>query len=60
MPYGFLALPRILLVGHRWVTVSSNLIFPYRPRHRFDHLVALLSQSVSQLTLLACNTKISR
>ena len=27
MSDGFLSLPEILSFGHRWVTVSSNLIF---------------------------------
>lgn len=47
MSDGFLLLPKTLRFGHRWVTVSSNLIFPHRPRHRFAHLEALLSRSAT-------------
>lgn len=50
MPDGFLTPPRNLRFGHRWVTVSLNLISPDWPRHRFGHLEALLSRSATQLT----------
>jgi len=57
MPDGFLSLTKFLSFGHRWVTVSSNLGFSCLPRHRLSHLDALLSQSVTQLTLPACNAE---
>lgn len=54
---GFISLPRFLRFGHRLVTVSSNLSFSYRPRQRLGHLEALLSLSVTQLTLPSCNAQ---
>ena len=57
MPDGFLPPPRVLRFGHRWVTVSPNLIFPRRPRHRLGHLEALLSRSATQLTLPKLNAE---
>lgn len=55
MPDGLLTPPRNLRFGHRWVTVSLNLISPDWPRHRFGHLEALLSRSATQLTLPKLN-----
>ena len=55
MPDGFQLPSRILRFGHRWVTVSPNLIFSRRPRHRLGHLAALLSRCTTQLTLPKLN-----
>ncbi len=57
MPDGFLSPPRNLRFGHRWVTVSPNLISPDMRRHRFGHLKALLSRSATQLTLPKFSTE---
>lgn len=57
MPDGFLPSPRNLRFGHRWVTVSPNLISPDRPRHPFGHLETLLSRSATQLTLPELSTE---
>lgn len=57
MPNGFLSPPRSLRFGHRWVTVSPNLISPDRPRHRFGCFEALLSRSATQLTLPELSTE---